>query len=183
MGCDIHAYIDYDYFYMEKKTKEYWVRNFATVNLNRNYSLFYALANVRYDPNRMPPNQGLEPKGLPKDVSDYVKNSAEDWSSDMHSSSWLTVKELKDAYQRYLSWKEAPDCWYQLVPPEVQSVPEKAKVKEVTNEYLGTKEWYIEVGRRVKNPPIPEIEAVIAAMEKLNGDNILRSRLVFWFDN
>lgn len=182
MGCDIHAYIDHEEFYSKKEVRSL-ISNFAKVHLHRNYSLFYALANVRYDSNRMPPNQGLKPKGLPVGLSWNTRDSAEKWHGDAHSHSWLTVDELKEAYKRYLSWEEAPSSWYQFSSPEEQPVPEDAIVKEVRNEYTGTKEWYIERGQRIKNPPVPEIEAIIAAIEKLNGDNPNRSWLVFWFDN
>lgn len=181
MGCDIHAYIDYDVWYVEKE-KDYYVTCFATLNLGRNYSLFYALANVRYDPNRMPPNQGLKPKGLPGNLSWTTRDSAE-WHGDGHSHSWLTADELKEAYRKYLLWEEASSSWYQLRPPEEQAVPEDAVVREIMSKYTGSREWYVERGERTKHSPVPELEAVIAAMEKLNGSNPNRSRLVFWFDN
>ena len=182
MGCDIHAYIDYDVVYLEK-VEEYLTENFASLELNRNYSLFYALANVRFDPNRMEPDKGREPKGLPPALSYPLRRWANDWGSDGHSHSWLTVSELRDAYQKYLSMNEVPSSWYQFNPPETQPPPKDAKIKELTNEYLGIPEWYIEVGERRPTRPILEIEAVIASMEALNGDDPYRSRLVFWFDN
>lgn len=57
----------------------------------QDYSLFGFLANVRnYDGSEVL----SEPKDLPKDVSDEVKDSAEEWRGNAHSHSYFTLEEL-----------------------------------------------------------------------------------------
>lgn len=57
---------------------------------DRDYVLFGALAGVRGGHE----NQ-LEPKGFPSDASKQTKTDFEDWGCDAHSSSYLTLTELK----------------------------------------------------------------------------------------
>lgn len=110
MGCDIH-------FYVEKKVKGKWVAADKYTkdedgNLNvdyddrfyagRNYNLFAILANVRNGIGFAGCKTGggfipiSEPKGLPEDVSQKVKDISDGWDCDGHSHSWFTVKELLD---------------------------------------------------------------------------------------
>jgi hypothetical protein len=148
--------------------------------LNRNYSLFYVLANVRYDENRMQPGLGAQPKGLPQDVNDWLRREYENGD---HSASWMDVNELRAAHERYCSIEEASgSSWYQPSPPSRQPVPVGARVKEVVN-IIGMTEWYVETGEHVTNRPLAEVAAVVAAMEALNEGDVTRTRLVFWFDN
>jgi len=69
----------------------------------RNYNLFGFLANVRNGFGFAGVDTGNEikpislPKGLPKDVSDYIKKQSDDWGVDGHSHSWLTIEELEKA--------------------------------------------------------------------------------------
>ena len=107
MGCDIHLYCEK---YNEKdkkwisadrlKLNEYYGKyedenQYSIVHLydDRNYALFGVLAGVRnyYD------NECIsEPKGLPDDICEFVKNEAEYWDGDGHSHSYFTAKELFD---------------------------------------------------------------------------------------
>jgi len=178
MGCDIHAFIERK-LWREKDGGWHW-STWASPDLSRNYSLFYVLAGVRYDENRMPPGLGAQQKGLPKDVGDWVWR---EYGDDYHSASWMDVNELRAAHERYCSMEEASgSSWYQPSPPSVQAVPDGARVKETVN-ILGMTEWYVETGENVKNSPLAEIVAVVAAMEALNDGDATRTRLVFWFDN
>ncbi len=97
MSCDIHTIV-------EVKKENTWVgveecpKEFS----ERNYSMFAFLANVR---NRFM-TKGFEPKGFPEDMSEQSRELAEKWDSDMHSKSYLTLKELDDADKSdYLSVK------------------------------------------------------------------------------
>jgi len=69
MGCDIHAYIDYDEF--KNKDGKWFATCFAKdVELGRNYTLFALMAGVRYDPRTDRDYAPLfEPRGLPERVS------------------------------------------------------------------------------------------------------------------
>lgn len=110
MGCDIHMHVEYkskqftgediwycgDYFSL-RKGSTYDNPSFDVMEFHsdRNYALFGLLADVR--------NYDYEhyidaPRGLPDDVTDYVKHIHEDWFDDAHSTSYFTLKELIDYY-------------------------------------------------------------------------------------
>lgn len=98
MGCDIHTYIEY-------KEDGNWYCNqgqlisdcngnvdaLAEVCGERWYERFSLLAGVRgwLEPIK-------DPKDIPEDCSEFVKNEYEDWKLDAHSESWYTLKELMD---------------------------------------------------------------------------------------
>jgi hypothetical protein len=86
MGCDIHINI-------EKKVNGQWFWH-GDKNLDeRRYIRFAVLANVRNNDNIKCIS---EPKGFPIDASFQTKESFDYWSGDLHSSSFLTLLELKD---------------------------------------------------------------------------------------
>jgi hypothetical protein len=88
MGCDIHAYIDYDDF--KTKDGDWFVSCFAEdVRLGRNYTLFTLMAGVRHDPRTDTYNPLFEPKGLPDRTSHSV-----DWAYSLHIT---TNKDLYDS--------------------------------------------------------------------------------------
>ena len=111
MGCDIHLRV-------EKQTKDGWkpaeemIPNKyageegepatlpARFYNGRNYDLFAILANVRNGRGFAGCDTGdgftpiADPRGLPDDVSDEVKEDSEGWGCDGHSHSWFTLAEL-----------------------------------------------------------------------------------------
>lgn len=95
MGCDIHLFVE------RKEGIEWdkceWIGCGFPIPINRNYSLFSILANVRNnDKNPFYPIE--DPRGLPDDLSDELKNVIlKDRfcsKSDGHDHSWLTLKEI-----------------------------------------------------------------------------------------
>lgn len=107
MGCDIHMHVEYkwngewlcgDYFRLRKNSTvdrpEYM---YADIYGNRNYALFAMLANVR---NYGDTEYIDEPRGLPEDCTDFVKEDYEWWIGDAHSCSYFTLKELIDFHKR-----------------------------------------------------------------------------------
>lgn len=107
MGCDIHMCIEYkteggknwrcgDYFHtvnpLDSNKELYRVDLYDA----RCYSLFAVLADVR--------NGGYTPidtpRGLPDDVTDYVRADYESWGLNAHSCSFLTLRELKEWDER-----------------------------------------------------------------------------------
>lgn len=105
MGCDIHSFAEKrnkqtnkwekveDVFSLDKYDKERLKKDKGKNPFNwRSYSMFAFLAGVR-NYNHYEPLS--EPKGLPDDISDEVKEEyGEGW--DYHSASFLTAKELLD---------------------------------------------------------------------------------------
>jgi len=93
MGCDIHAYL-------EKKNAEGKYDYVEDVFEDREYNFFAFLADVRNYSNIepiIPPR-----RGMPADVSSYVRAEREQWGSDGHSASWIDVDELFDFdYSKY----------------------------------------------------------------------------------
>jgi hypothetical protein len=112
MGCDIHMYAEVrnkktnkwekvgkvfknEWYDPEQKTKVYeehgyeWNAQFTDQPYDeRNYDVFAVLAGVRRDATPID-----KPRGLPEDISDEVKQIAEN-DPDGHSYSYLTLKEL-----------------------------------------------------------------------------------------
>lgn len=108
MGCDIHMHVEYknerfvgddlwrcgDYFVLDvNSTIDKPKYHFKDFYGNRNYSLFAVLADVRnYDYISFIDR----PRGLPEDITDFVKAAYDAWGMDAHSCSYLTLKELID---------------------------------------------------------------------------------------
>jgi len=148
MGCDIHAYA-------EKKNAD---GKYELVGMSndffawRQYGLFAFLAGVR---NYSAITPISEPRGIPDDLSEYVKSAYEDWGSDAHSASWLSSEELfKFDYQQLI---EDRRC---MRNNNGGSTCEEGEgIKQPLSEYLG----------KLYFDSIEELKAA--------------DRLVFWFDN
>ena len=114
MGCDIHLFCEK--LVKNIRDKEFWwcCDDFTMNELyevfeespqyyhhsiynDRDYELFGILAGVRDQSVRMI----HPPKGLPDDVSDYVKSEADDFGIDGHTHSWLTAEELFKYDKKY----------------------------------------------------------------------------------
>lgn len=128
MGCDIHAYLEYQPYADDKK---YWT-SFGDLHVGRDYRLFELMAGVRGKIE----NAVAAPKGVPEDMSFWTEDhyslwvsenagqgcctlkSAEEWVKhgssvwlndthtkvshpDWHSHSWLTVEEVRKVRERY----------------------------------------------------------------------------------
>lgn len=87
MGCDIHIYA-------EKKGDDGKYHNLpGDLEFNANYGVFGFLAGVR---NYSAVTPISEPRGIPDDASETVKEEFIDWEGDAHSESWLAVSELTE---------------------------------------------------------------------------------------
>lgn len=99
MGCDIHMYAERRSPDGKWESCDSWVQGEDffevpykdAIYTGRNYQLFSILANVRNGLGIIPFS---EPRGIPKDMSEEVEREYLSWKSDVHSSSWFTVKEL-----------------------------------------------------------------------------------------
>ncbi len=169
MGCDIHLYTEKkvqtrdgddawfccDYFmhnesYICGYAKEDEL-NHVGIYDNRNYLLFGILANVRND-EYIPI---AAPRGLPNDVSDIVKQAADDWIGDGHTHSWLTAGEIFKYYNR-----NKVDCRIkQAMKPLVKAIKRK----------MCEQFWIRTEDKEIKKQRLKQFE-----------DSF---RIVFWFDN
>jgi len=85
MSCDIHSYVEVFDGEMRQKVEDDPIRQ-------QSYRLFGWLADVRNYSEVQPLSQ---PRGLPADVSDGVKQKHEGfWELNGHSHSWLSLDEL-----------------------------------------------------------------------------------------
>lgn len=196
MGCDIHIYVEY---LKKVKGKEVWIdgdiyewnewgRSFDKIEIynGRSYKLFSILANVR---NRDDINYISIPKGLPNNCHNNTLKEYEDWISDAHSISYLTLKELKVSRDKFKKIK------YSGMVNEENRI--KIKNGEMPNEWCqGTNaigyeyvEWEYETDllSLIINPLQERLYQVfnIYEWEKDNYDEKLDDniRVVFWFDN
>jgi len=202
MGCDIHAYLDYD-LPMQDGNPHAW--HLAHFSIHRASWLFGILAGVRCDE-----VQGQKPvsppKGLPERISYQVKckahlvvldqdetqedgtctrKDAERWGGhyvdedkkwvdhpDWHSHSWLSLEEVEEAIRRYQSLREVQEDVIQ----EGEPVPEDCTV---VAEHEGRR-LVKRVGVPMKAPH--DLVALCAAM-RATKESGWEPRFVFWFDN
>lgn len=204
MGCDIHLFTEV------KKTingTERWVNSDSweinpyyrygtdedrkyereldhkSIYSGRNYELFGILADVRGVGNPVI----SEPKGLPEDVSDVVKNESDRWGSDGHSHSYLTLRELveyleknpKIKYDGFVNPEDAkkldetgetPNIWAGGVNHELKWVHREWE-EDSTVKYLVDK-----VRQKLQ-------DVLWVRTEYQTPEHEEKIRIVFWFDN
>lgn len=198
MGCDIHLFteiertigseekwVNCDYWQLNPYygTDEYKSKlKIVSLFNDRNYTLFSKLANVRnYHGNKYI----SEPKGLPNDVSEVVKEESDDWGSDGHSHSWFTLKQLIDFFKEngivkhsgYMTPEDAklvdkgemPSSWWQGGNLKDQVY------REWEHEDTGLKRLIDKINERKRS----EFRLYHEDNEELND----KIRIVFWFDN
>jgi hypothetical protein len=207
MGCDIH-------FYVERKVNGVWEavpdehgpihpyysenNQNEALNINcwtvaRNYSLFGILAGIRS--NIEPIN---DPKGMPGDVSPFVKEEHLKWGNSAHTPSFFTLQELlnvKDEdysiylevdpvnYKRFLNGEKEDLIGYYSRDMELISNEEMNRLIKLSP-FFGADRYVTEIKFSQKYSSIGGHfwNRIIPAMQKLDSDpsNV---RMVFWFDN
>ena len=102
MGCDINALIqirdlatDGCADYQQAESREWLIFDWPW--LERNYECFAAIAGVRAGMSAVEPL--YQPRGLPWDAYEKPQGSLSNWSSELHSHSYLTLSELKAAFE------------------------------------------------------------------------------------
>lgn len=94
MGCDIHSFVEgkkngiWDQVSW-KSTEEYNEGPFD----DRCYGIFSFLTGGEIR-NYSGIESPFTPKGVPLDVSEGIQNEIEEWDSDGHTHSWLSIEEL-----------------------------------------------------------------------------------------
>ena len=187
MGCDIHTIV-------EIKKENTWVGLDECPNEfdERNYSLFAFLAGVRNSFN----TKGFKPKGFPDDMSEKARKEFEN-DSDLHSKSYLTLKELdyadkKDAYAHKCRivgafWEKFKELGGQL--PDGMEVEENFKVTSIIDAlHLAycpkvIIKWQPSEEEIKKYDLYKGIESLKKIAKNNNIDNYENIRIVFCFDN
>lgn len=115
MGCDIHLYseskVNGQWVCDTEASKEWleedqvWYLDYSRTG-SRNYWLFGLLAEVR---TRWP--YSFHVRGLPEDLSETLRQQHEQWGSDAHNASHLSVLELQEKSLELLLMTDAdPDA-------------------------------------------------------------------------
>ena len=193
MGCDIHMHKEkqvagkwvtadeweaYDYGDDEKGMSIPWKKRFTA----RNYELFGLLAKgVRraYD-------FSFEPRGMPFDPCEEVRQAAEHWDADGHSHSYLYLHELRDM----AAFLKAATITVKGMKDGEQLAALQASIDSGTPDwsllfpYCG---WGTDPDLKEFELAIPagfymgdDLDEIIASFDGVDGDN---HRVVFWFDN
>jgi hypothetical protein len=94
MGCDITGGIE------NKMCREdkYYFTCAKDIYIDRSYTLFGYLAGVRSIEKPI-----VEPRGLPEEMSDGLKELYEEWEGDAHTESWLTFREMRSLPEKFRS--------------------------------------------------------------------------------
>lgn len=206
MGCDIHLYV-------ERKVNGVWQGQLTQSEpqtyyrkrwyYNRNYVLFGLLAGVRCS--EIKPLS--EPRGIPDDVSELVKEDWKIYGSDGHTPSYFSLPELILAKEQnsiftgyvdmknYRIYKETGQpnhvmsdlndikYTYRKIPFEVVPEPEMERYFKM-KAFLGETEFVTEIiwERPNKTISVPFWDELLDKLKNLDPDpsNV---RIVFWFDN
>lgn len=205
MGCDIHAHV-------EVKLKGQW-HHYHAPYINRDYSLFSKMANVR--------NGSLssmryvkpisKPRGMPEDISLITKVMREGWGGDGHSDSWLGSAEvcelikwydvrMAELHEEYSKKTEKEKESEEIALLKAQLVQMDAALEDAQKALRHTDHdqlarWDHRVVRVVSSPRPYSLEQDLGHplgyswnfAEPDSGydtpDDLQDARLVFWFDN
>jgi hypothetical protein len=221
MGCDIHSYAevfrDGKWCKVGKIFKNPYYDQTSKSGFNgpltdhpydlRTYDLYAMLADVRngYGFAGVDTGSGFKtisnPRGLPNDVSDDVRQESEDWGLDGHSHSWLLLSEIID----WSGWKLETTKRGCVSPIQYQDFKEKGKpesycgwaagptTKHVSNEEMDEIisckldddiSYYTQVSWKetYKDRAGTFLTETIPALKKLS-QKTEDIRMVFWFDN
>jgi hypothetical protein len=171
MGCDIHAFIEFEKF------ETYWSLTETPLNIPRDYKLFSVLAfgDGGYTDDLPHPPRGL-PSNLSFDVRYYFYTPVEEVMKQMESTGWQTKKFNPEEYLQD-TWESAAQEYsqYRLLP-----TPEFHTHSWLTLDELKESLSY---GHLTKKDISPEFCAIIAGMEELAARyGKGKVRLVFSFD-
>jgi hypothetical protein len=220
MGCDIHCYAEiknsrgkyekvankFINAYYDPDSKFEWNKEKYTDEpiCLRNYELFAILADVRngYGFAGCDTGDGFniisEPKGIPSDVSNEIREKSDSLDCDGHSHSYLTVDEILN-----FDWNQTSTLRGFVNLEQYKKYKETGAVYDYCGYVSGNSVEHIDIDQMdefIKNPPnddkqyyaqleweesyrdcIPNIFFDnISILRELGGDD---ARLVFWFDN
>ena len=92
MGCDIILYLEY-----KNPITWNWEPFGYGYNIPRNYIMFAKMAGVRDEGN----NTVFNAKGLPEDISEYIKAEFDKYLGYYHDPSWLSKDDFQICIESY----------------------------------------------------------------------------------
>jgi len=223
MGCDIHPYIEvkkngqWEYFDWQKEFQrgtyddgepEYnWDKMIdSKLYIHRNYNLFAVLANVRNGRGFAGCPTGVSfkpismPRGLPDDVTEYVKLDSDKWDGDGHGHSWLLLSEVLNydyeqkttlfgvfSEEEYIAQKDGIKTGYcgDVAGRNVEEICQTLMDKIISGEFKRDENtsYYVQLAweETYRDAIGKQWFDTLENMKSLgNPDDV---RLVFWFDN
>lgn len=209
MGCDIHMYTEFkhdgqwkncDHFMFNPsfdptRCKSFLSSQYQLVPFfdDRNYDLFSVLANVRNYANT---DYIDNHRGLPENVTLYVKSEYEDWELDAHSASYFTLKELIDFHNENHPIKRCG----MFAPEDLEAFDKYGTIPNTYCQYTNQPGWERRTWETKNDVLTPIIEKLKeradevgliysfkwTASEMAQQEAYEKSadiRIVFWFDN
>ena len=198
MGCDIHMFCEERVTVKEKTewmSADHFKKNhyfgiyddeseLEVIGLcdDRNYSMFTALCGVRDYSDKSP--KISEPKGLPDDVTKFVKETSDEYGCDGHSHSYVTLSEVKDFVD-----KNEPIKFSGLLSEEQSEALDRGELPKFwcQGSSLPTirREWEDNTYEPLKGllESMAKRYRPYWKMENLNKSDMDKFRIVFWFDN
>lgn len=200
MGCDIHMFCEEQVKIKDKaewRSADHFKRNhyfgayedetneLEVVELcdSRNYSMFTALCGVRDYTNKSP--KISEPRGLPDDVTEFVKEESDRWDCDGHSHSYVTLAEVK----AFIAKNEPIEFTGLLTPKDVKALDEDGVLPsswcQGSSTPMERRTW-----KDNTHQPLQELFEIMAkrfrpcwSVDNLTPEDMEKFRIVFWFDN
>jgi hypothetical protein len=202
MGCDIHGFVEVkktvngaekwvcaDYF----KKKEYYDPEdssdpeYVVVDAfgSRNYAAFSQLCGVRSFADENP--KVSEPRGVPEDSNQAIKQQVEQWDGDGHSHSFVTLRDVID----FRKGLEQTKICGMISPDMAEKLDESGEeptmwCQATRDESWVYREWTVFID------PLEELESVLrqrakeflwAFNEESQNEASEKIRYVFFFDN
>lgn len=178
MGCDIHAYIEYEGWTRNDGTI-YW-KPFASNFGDRSYVMFGIMAGVR-----IPDVAIFEPKGLPNEGLDLAYEACGDewmYISEDDVGGYVTPKcaekWVRSGYSRYKNNHDGVPTWVSNPDHHSHSWMDANDLEKCIMAFPDT---YEKCGFGSKEAA-DEWFAALAAMRSFEAQGKV-ARLVFWFDN
>lgn len=203
MGCDIHMFCEEQITIKDKtewRSADHFKKNhyfgaydddegekeLEVVELcgNRNYSMFTALCGVRDYSEKSP--KISEPKGLPEDVTELVKERSDYYGCDGHSHSYVSLKEVKD----FVSRNEPINFSGLLHPDTARKLDEDGVLPESWCQGTSRDDYVFRQWEDNTYQPLQELLELMAKrfrpywdIDNLTPEDMEKFRIVFWFDN
>jgi len=181
MGCDIHAYIDYDW---TRDDGEVFVWGFCHPNFRRDYSLFALMAGGIRDERQKQASYPV--RGLPEKMSWATEGAYslyvndEDWAAD--AEGYCSREDAERWTKPYRDGGESSSVWMNDEHSRVSHPDWHTASWLYPDEFEDCISKYHAQFEQGSGKVQPEVDAILAAMRAFEARGHV-VRLVFWFDN